>query len=116
MARRKGRKSGRRSGAGFRTYGGLVGAGVYGAGRQYLSALIQPVTRAIPLGTIADEVVLMFGTQWAAKRMGNGLLSNALRTGALIEASRIGAAIADGTAFMTGSSSSSGSAPTTVIG
>lgn len=50
------------------TMGVVIGGVAYGAGRQYVSNLIAPLTSKIPLGQYADNV-------------GMGLLSWALATG-----------------------------------
>lgn len=107
VARRKARRrSYRRNSYGKKLdMGLLVGAGVYGAGRNVVSAALAPITSKIPLGTIADELVLAFlGHQ--VKRRTTGILREVGNAAMVVEAARIGVAVADGSAFQTGASSS----------
>lgn len=110
----------RRSGRGSKNFGLkkmsglLVGAGIYGALRERISDGIAPLTSKIPIGSIADEVVLLFAGSLVAKKT-KGMLSDVGRAAAVIEASRIGVALSDGSAFSRGMSSSSSFSPVTVI-
>jgi hypothetical protein len=108
-SRRFGRKGSRSLGWGF-----LASAALYGAGREKISTLIAPVTSKIPLGTIADEVVLLVAGQQVAKRT-SGMVSDLGKAAAIVEASRIGVAIADGSAFSTSNSPSTATASTVVF-
>jgi len=113
MARRIKRYSSRRKQGSFRgSMGGMtpyLAAGVYGAGRARLSNALAPFTSRIPFGGIADEVGL-FATAWAAKKfLGNRVpfVSDVARAAMLIEAARMGEAIATGqVGFGTSTSSS----------
>ena len=93
--------------------GGLIptvlGAGVYGAFRQKISDMLTPVTSKVPLGNIADEVVLGATAVLLKKFIGRKMpILNPVFQGAIvIESARIGEAIATGQVSMTGSSSSS---------
>lgn len=113
--RKKSYRRGRSSKSSF-TMPALVGAGVYGAVRGRLSAMIAPVTSRVPLGTVADEVALLAASYFVAKKTGSGFINSVAKGAAIVEASRLGAAMADGSAFAMGASSSSSASPYTVIG
>lgn len=85
-----------------------VAAGIYGVGRSFLSSFIEPVTSKLPLGSIADEAG-MAGLSYIAARKGRGVVKQAGEAGLVIEFSRIGQALVDGSAFATASSQSSNS-------
>ena len=72
------------------------GAAIYGAARQKLSDLAQPITNAIPLGNVADELVLGVGGYYLAKKSSMPLLKSIGRAAMTIEAARIGEAVATG--------------------
>lgn len=97
FAKRKGRSSKRSSGMGNLT-GLMLGAAVYGAGREWVSNKIQPITSKIPAGQYADEVGLGVLSYFVAS--GKIPLINKIpysreigRAGLTIEAARIGAGI-----------------------
>ena len=85
----------------------MIGAGLYGAGREFLSNLVSPFTSRFPLGTIGDEVALGLVSWQLAKRT-KGVLRDVGIAGLGVEAARIGVALSDGSAFAATSSSSSG--------
>lgn len=92
----KGKKhSGRKNGG---MMSAMFGAALYGAARQYLSDKLAPLTSKIPLGGISDEVGLI-GLAWLGKKfLGNRIpvVSSVAKAGMLIEAARIGEAVATG--------------------
>lgn len=125
MAKRKRTASGKRykktsrkgSSLSFGGAGKLLGAGLYGAGREYLSNAIAPFTSKIPLGSVSDEVG-MIAALWAGKKfLGRRvpLVNDVANAGMLIEASRIGATLASG-GFSFGATSSGGSSGFRTIG
>ena len=77
----------------------IAGAAIYGGVREKVSNLIAPLTAKIPLGTIADEVVLGTIHYFGAKKVSNPMLKSIFRAGLIVESARIGEAIADGTAL-----------------
>lgn len=88
----------------------ILPAGVYGAVREKVSNVLTPVTSKIPLGSIADEVVLGTIHYFGAKKFKNKMAKDFFRAGLCVEAARIGEAVVDGSAFSAlGSSKSSGS-------
>jgi hypothetical protein len=74
----------------------LIGAGLYGAVREPAANFITPVTSKIPLGSVADELVLgLLG--WFGYKKGKGIVKD-ISLGALaIEGARIGEQIRKGT-------------------
>jgi hypothetical protein len=95
MRKHKGRK-GFAKNYGF--LGGLVAAGAYGASREWLSVKIAPLTSKIPMGNISDEVGMM-GVAYLAKRfVGKKVpfVANIANAAMIIEAARVGSAIASG--------------------
>lgn len=94
---RFGRRKGRRSSAskGVNPTGLVIGAMVYGAGREWLSDKLQPLTSKIPAGDFADEVGLGVLSYFVAK--GSVPLVNKIpysrdigKAGLAIEAARVG--------------------------
>ena len=73
-----------------------IAAVAYGAVRQKTSAMIQPFTSKIPLGTVADELVLGTAGYFLAKKSKNKMLKAAGTAILTVEAARVGEAIADG--------------------
>lgn len=67
----------------------LVGGAAYGAGRQYVSNLVKPLTDKIPLGNVADNLVMgaicYFGAKKAPK-----MLKPVFKAGLAIEAAMAG--------------------------
>lgn len=96
-ASRSSRRFVRRSSGSSGGFAPLIYAAGYGAGRQYISNLISPLTSKIPLGDYADEVG-MLGAAWAAKKFtSNPMVHKLADTAMLIEASRIGSQIVGST-------------------
>lgn len=91
----------------------LIGAAAYGAGREWVSQKISPVTSKLPIaGEYADEIGMGLLSYFVAK--GKVPLINKIpysreigRAGLTIEAARVGAGLAQG---VIPSMSSSGSA------
>lgn len=67
----------------------------YGAIRGYTSNLLTPLTSKIPLGDIADEVV-MAGACWLGSKYGSGFVRNVAQKGLIIENARVGEAVVSG--------------------
>lgn len=89
--RSRSRSSGSRAG-----WGGLLAAALYGAGRGFIAAKIEPLTSKIPLGSLSDNVG-MIGVNWALnKYVGNKIpmIKQATSAGLMIEAAMIGAELA----------------------
>ena len=90
----------------------LFGAGLYGAMRQYIDGFVKPLTSKIPLGTIADEVVLFTGSYLLDKKVKDKTAKQVFQAGMIVEGARIGEAIADGSAFAGFGKSSNGASLT----
>jgi hypothetical protein len=73
----------------------LLPAVIYGAGRQYLVNLAQPLTSKIPLGAYADEVVLG-GAGYLLAKKGRGMLKNVGLAMLTIEAASLGSGLIGG--------------------
>lgn len=71
---------------------------VYGMARQKVSMMLEPVTAKIPLGNIADELVMSTVTYFLAKK-GTGFIKKVGFSGLAIESARLGEAIAQGNFF-----------------
>lgn len=70
--------------------GVIIGGGVYGAGRTYLSNLVAPVTSQMPGGVLADNLVLGAICWFAAKKVRNPTIRNVAKAGLAIEAALAG--------------------------
>lgn len=120
MARKKGRKSkgGRKSksrGDGFshkRLFGTIAGAMIYGAGREWTSNKLAPITAKIPFGDLSDEALMGVLSYFIAK--GKIPLINRIPlskdiglAGLTIESARVGAYL--GAKFIPGQTSSTSS-------
>jgi len=87
---RRGTRKGTSMGWGF-----LLGAGLYGAGREKVSNFLAPYTNKIPLGNITDEVVM--GTLgYFAMKKGSGIVRDVGKAAMTIEAARIGETLVSG--------------------
>lgn len=84
----------------------LLGAAGYGALREKISNALLPVTSKVPLGNIADEVVIGGLAYYGHKKVSNPLLKGALKAAVYVEAARIGETIANGQLGLGGSTSS----------
>jgi len=82
----------------------IAGAAIYGGVREKVSNMIAPITSKIPLGTIADEVVLGTIHYFGAKKVSNPMLKSIFRAGLIVESARVGEAIANGTALQSNNS------------
>jgi hypothetical protein len=83
----------------------LAAAALYGAGRNKIANMVQPLTNKLPFGGLADNVA-MLGVCWAAKKyVPVGIIKSAAEKGMFIEAAMIGAELAQGN-VMSGSSTS----------
>lgn len=78
----------------------VVGGMIYGAGREYVSDKLAPLTARVPAGALADEVVMGAASYFLAK--GKIPFLNKIkvtrdigRAGLMIEAARTGAYLAD---------------------
>jgi len=85
-----------------------LGAAIYGAGRARVSNALLPITAKVPLGSIADEVVMLGAGYAAHKFFPNKHVRAVTKAGMLIEAARIGEAVVSGNIMGGGSSPSSG--------
>jgi hypothetical protein len=79
----------------------IGGAMLYGAGRQMISAYIEPVTSKIPLGNIADEIGMGILSYVAYKNINMPLVKKAAYAGLIIESARLGEAIKSGQVSLT---------------
>lgn len=84
----------------------LIGSAmVYGGVREKLSNALEPVTKAVPLGNVADEVVLGVAGYFAYKK-GSGIVKELGKAALIIESARLGEAIINGQVNMGQSTSS----------
>jgi hypothetical protein len=76
----------------------LLVAGAYGAVRQRISAMVQPIATqfAGPLGNIADEATMIGVAVLAKKFVKNPMVTQFANTAIMIEAAQIGQAFASG--------------------
>lgn len=91
---KRSRSRSRRSGSG-NPMAMIIPAMAYGAVREKISTALTPLTSKIPLGNIADEVVLGLAAYLVAKKT-SGLLSQVGKAALVIEAARIGEAAISG--------------------
>jgi len=68
---------------------------IYGGARGYISNMLQPLTSKIPLGSIADEVI-MGGACYLVAKNTSGLIKDVALKGLIIENARLGEAVATG--------------------
>ena len=66
---------------------------IYGAGRSYLSNLINPLTEKLPLGQFSDEGAMLLVNYIGVKFAPKGILKNVFKKGMIIENSLIGAGL-----------------------
>ena len=92
----------RRKSSGMSGVAGIALSGaLYGAGRQYVSDALVPLTARVPLGNWADEAV-MLATTWAVWKKKIPIVkklpmaSKVGQAGFIIESARIGAQLANG--------------------
>ena len=76
----------------------ILPAGIYGALREKVSTMLDPVTSKVPGGSVADELVMGLASYIVAKKT-KGTLREIGRAGLVIEAARVGEAMIDGSAF-----------------
>jgi len=100
--RRKGRRFGARKARSYRrSHGGMnptkliLGGAIYGAGRQSLVNLAQPLTSMLPMGQYADELVLGTAGYFMAKK-GRGIFKDAGMAMLAVESASLGAQLAGG--------------------
>lgn len=107
------RKRSRSSSNGSRGVSGteLLGAALYGATRNDIANMVTPLSSKVPVGTIGDELVIGGGAWFAKKYVRMPLLKSFLNSAMVVEAARVGAAVRDGSAFATASSSSNATIP-----
>jgi len=72
-----------------------VDAMLYGAGRQYVSDLIKPLTSNIPLGAVSDELGMGLVNYMLAKNT-KGMVKKIAMKGLVIENARLGQAVVSG--------------------
>jgi hypothetical protein len=74
----------------------IVGGAAYGATREKLSNILSPITARIPLGNVADEVVLGTAAYFVAKKSNNKMVKDYARAALTVEAARLGEAAVNG--------------------
>jgi len=82
----------------------VLGGGIYGALRSYISGAIAPLTSKIPLGNLADNIGMGVISYFAYKK-GSGIIKNAGMIGLGIESAM---AAADLTGSVTGAGNGGG--------
>ena len=96
--RKKARRSNKRASIRARSRGSgnssnplmiILPAMVYGAGRQYLSNMAQPLTSKIPLGNYADEALFGLAGYFMAKK-GKGIVKNIGTSMLIVESASLG--------------------------
>jgi len=107
VARRKAKKTYRRSSKGTDPKTVILPAMAYGGVREKISNMLRPVTSKIPLGDVADEVAMGALTYYGAKK-GKGMVKKIALAGFTIECARLGEAVSQGSlgTFMGGNSTS----------
>lgn len=98
----------RKNSSRFDLIGLATGAMIYGGTRAKISNALQPITNAIPLGNIADEVAIGAIAYVAHQKVKNKLVRNVARAALTVEAARIGEAIATGNLGIGGGNTSGG--------
>ncbi len=73
----------------------VVPSMIYGGLRAKVSDALTPITSKVPVGDVADELV-MLGTSYLAWKKGSGIIKKAGSAGMIIESARLGEAIASG--------------------
>lgn len=68
---------------------------IYGGVRGYISNLLQPLMKNIPLGSVADEVVMGAANYFIAKNT-SGMIRDVALKGLVIENARLGEAVVTG--------------------
>ena len=81
---------------------------IYGAFREKLSSMLDPVTSKIPFGSISDEIAMGGAMYFLTKQ--KGMIGKVARTGLIIENARIGEALASGSlgGFLGGNNNTAG--------
>lgn len=79
----------------------MIASAVYGGMREKVSNMLTPITSRIPLGTVADEVVLGAIHYFGAKKVKNPMLKSLFKAGLIVESARLGEAVVDGSMFRT---------------
>jgi fluoride ion exporter CrcB/FEX len=86
----------------------VLGGGIYGALRSYISSAIAPLTSKLPLGNVADNVGMGIISYLAYKK-GSGIIKNAGMVGLGIESAMAAQdLIAGGLGSITGGQTASG--------
>lgn len=73
----------------------ILAAAIYGAGREKVAVMAEPITSKLPLGTYSDEALMLVGSYLLAKNT-SGLIHEIGRSGMIIEAARVGERLALG--------------------
>jgi hypothetical protein len=77
----------------------ILPAMVYGGLRAKISNALAPITAKVPLGSVADEVVLGITGYMLAKKSKNKFLKQAGMSMLIVESARAGEAVATGEAL-----------------
>lgn len=77
----------------------ILPAAVYGAVRSKASELLQPITAKVPLGGVADELVLGTAAYFLAKKSNNKMVKDFARAALTVEAAQLGQALMNGSVF-----------------
>ncbi|MBR9702596.1 hypothetical protein GOV10_01040 [Candidatus Woesearchaeota archaeon] len=72
-----------------------VPSAIYGALRSRVSNALTPITEKVPLGSIADELV-MGGASYLLAKNAKGIAKKIGMAGLTIESARLGEAVSDG--------------------
>jgi hypothetical protein len=108
MARRKrySKKRSFKSGSSISPMKTLVTGGIYGAGRETISGLIQPLTSMMPFGDYNDEITLGVAGYFASKGTfgNNAWVKEMGRTVLAVESYRAGANAMGGASLKSSSS------------
>lgn len=127
--RRKARRASARRSSGFFTKkrrssngssgapltGLIIGGMAYGATREKISNMLAPITAKLPMGNIADEVVLGVGAYFLAKNT-NGVMRDYARAALTVESARLGEALINGELNLTGAANATKATNSGVFG
>lgn len=93
--------------AGVSPEGLILPSMIYGAVREKASNMLTPITSKVPLGNVADEVVLGGIAYFVAKKFSsNKMIRDVARAALTVEAARLGEAVINGQVGLGGTSTS----------
>lgn len=94
--------------AGVSPEGLILPSMAYGAVRSKASDALRPISNMVPLGGVADEIVLGGLAYLGAKKLNNKMAKDFCRAALVVESARLGEAVLNGGVFGTSSGGSGG--------